>query len=181
MAKGQCPMEEGGSSSIVGGRTAARSDPYYSLNLQGCKHFLGVIGSPLGDCENEQWESFDVVEMYKSCLCGLYYFALGELTKAGSLTVENRLMHYLIAYILVQRNTNHAQATVNDLKLMFAIHEGILSNTREHLVDEHLIHKMKIFWYTSQWMYQEDYRTTIDIDLSDEENHVDLSIQLYAE
>ncbi|KAF1881779.1 hypothetical protein Lal_00014529 [Lupinus albus] len=27
-------------------------------------------GSPLGDCENELWNSFDPVEMYKSCLHG---------------------------------------------------------------------------------------------------------------
>ncbi|KAF1874339.1 hypothetical protein Lal_00013782 [Lupinus albus] len=49
-----------------------------------------------------------------------------------------------------------------------------LTNTREHLVGEHLIHKMGIYWYTGQWMYQEDYRTIVDIDLSDEEHPADV-------
>ncbi|KAF1870732.1 hypothetical protein Lal_00026486 [Lupinus albus] len=42
--------------------------------------------------------------------------------------VENKLLHYLIAYIMVQRNTNHAHPTINDLKLMFAIRECIMVN-----------------------------------------------------
>ncbi|KAF1868062.1 hypothetical protein Lal_00034003, partial [Lupinus albus] len=88
----------------------------------------GNSGSPLGNCENEQWESFDVVEMYKSCFCGPHYFVLGELTKPGSLTFESRLLHYVIAYILVQRKTNHAHPTINDLNLLFAIWEGLLVN-----------------------------------------------------
>ncbi|KAF1894592.1 hypothetical protein Lal_00031412 [Lupinus albus] len=32
--------------------------------------------------------------------------------------MENKLIHYLIDYILVQRNINHAQSTMDDLKLM---------------------------------------------------------------
>ncbi|KAF1885767.1 hypothetical protein Lal_00008506 [Lupinus albus] len=179
---------------------------------------LSSSGSPLGDCENEQWESFDVVDMYKSCLRWPHYFVLGELTKVGSLTVESCLLHYVIAYILIQCNTNHAQPTINDLKLLFAIREGILvnrpaeilkvmfgiatsshrllpydifisriidhveidtsdidfhlTNTRDHLLDEHMIHKMGIYWFIVHWMYQEDYKITVDLDLSDEENPV---------
>ncbi|KAF1862216.1 hypothetical protein Lal_00026740 [Lupinus albus] len=40
---------------------------------------------------------------------GLHYYVQGELTKAGSMNVEDRLLHYLIAYVLVKRNTNHPQ------------------------------------------------------------------------
>ncbi|KAF1888356.1 hypothetical protein Lal_00036227 [Lupinus albus] len=69
---------------------------------------LGSYGAPLGDCENEQSETFDVVSMYKSCMLGPLYFTPGGLTKVGSLIVESRLLHYVIAYILVQHNTNHA-------------------------------------------------------------------------
>ncbi|KAF1866037.1 hypothetical protein Lal_00013473 [Lupinus albus] len=29
---------------------------------------------------------------------------------------------------------------------------------------------MGIYWYIGQWMYQEDYMITVDLDLSDEEN-----------
>ncbi|KAF1888970.1 hypothetical protein Lal_00039569 [Lupinus albus] len=159
--------------------------------------FLSVGGltssrSPLGDCGNESWESFDVVEMYKSCLCGPHYF----------------------------RNTNYDQPTINNLKLMFAIREEILvnwhaeilkvmfgiisspsrlhaygifilriidhveidtyevnfilTNTHEHLVGENLIHKMSIYLYDGQWMYQKDYKTTVDLDLSNEEENANL-------
>ncbi|KAF1878011.1 hypothetical protein Lal_00041760 [Lupinus albus] len=77
------------------------------------------------------------------------------------------------------RNTNHAQPTIHDLKLLFAIREGILvnwpveilkidtsdvdfqlTNTRDHSVGEYLIHKMGIYWLSGEWMYQEDYRTS---------------------
>ncbi|KAF1885882.1 hypothetical protein Lal_00047998 [Lupinus albus] len=79
----------------------------------------------------------------------------GQLTKAGSLSVENRLLHYIIAYILVQRNTNHAQPTVNDLRFIIFISRIVdylridVSDTiiveytdKDHLVGESLIHKM---------------------------------------
>ncbi|KAF1898035.1 hypothetical protein Lal_00032799 [Lupinus albus] len=66
------------------------------LNVGG----LDSDGSPLGDCNKELWNSYDMVEMYKSCLRGPHYYV----------------------------NTNLAQATVNDLKLMYAVKEGILVN-----------------------------------------------------
>ncbi|KAF1888205.1 hypothetical protein Lal_00030087 [Lupinus albus] len=154
---------------------------------------LSSFGSQLSDCE---WESIAVVEMYKSCLLGPHYFLSGELTKVGPMTFQSRLMHYVIAYILFQQNTNPTQPTINDLKLVFAIWEGILfnwpseilkvmfgiassssrlfayeifisriidhmeidtfdvefqlTNTCDHLVGEHLIHKMGINWITGQ-------------------------------
>ncbi|KAF1881532.1 hypothetical protein Lal_00021381 [Lupinus albus] len=227
-------FEVGGSSSAAAGRTVARRDPYISPPLQATRlakfsrekvglHadlFMAIgglssSGAHLDVCENEQWESFNVVDMYKSFLRGPLYFVPGGQTKVGSLTVESRLLHYFIAYILVQRNTNHAQLTTHDFKLMFAIREGIqvnwpaeilkvmfgiassssrllaygifisriiyymeietpnvdfqLTNTLDHLVGEYLIHKMGIYWLSGEWMYQVEYRTTIDIDLSDEE------------
>ncbi|CAL0317027.1 unnamed protein product [Lupinus luteus] len=80
-----------------------------------------------GDCG---WvkETFDAGEVYKSFLRGLHLYIQGELTKAGSLSVENRLLHYLIAYILVQRNTNHAQPTLNDLHFMYAVKNNVMIN-----------------------------------------------------
>ncbi|KAF1872117.1 hypothetical protein Lal_00033770, partial [Lupinus albus] len=122
----------GGSPSAQGGRNTARRDPYYSPTLQASRlakfqginqnyicyanmswmveqgfefpHMGGLSsdGSPLGDCENALWNSFDVVEMYNLCICGLKYYVKGELTKVGLLTVESRLFHYVIAYIIIQ-------------------------------------------------------------------------------
>ncbi|KAF1893037.1 hypothetical protein Lal_00024158 [Lupinus albus] len=161
--------------------------------------------------------------MYKSCLRGSLYVTPGGLTKVGYLTIESHLLHYVIAYILVQRTTNHAKPTTHDLKLMFAIREGIivnwpveimkfmsgigpsssrlfaygifisriinymeietsdvyyqLTNTHDHLVGEYLIHKTGIYWLSGEWMYQEDYRTYVDLELSDEETHAGQSEQ----
>ncbi|KAF1879766.1 hypothetical protein Lal_00039710, partial [Lupinus albus] len=89
---------------------------------------LASSDAPLGDCNNDECSDFDSTEMYKSCLRDPSYFVAGELTKVGSLLVEYRMLHYLIAYIMVHHNTNHAQPTINYLKLMFAIREGILVN-----------------------------------------------------
>ncbi|KAF1878086.1 hypothetical protein Lal_00022744 [Lupinus albus] len=58
----------------------------------------------------------------------------GQLTKVGSLSVENRLLHYIIAYILVQRNTNHAQPTVNDLRFMYAVKNNLMINWPEKIL-----------------------------------------------
>ncbi|KAF1883436.1 hypothetical protein Lal_00042194 [Lupinus albus] len=61
---------------------------------------LASSAAPLGDCNNNKWSDFDSTSMYISCLRGPHYFFAGELTKAGSLLVEYRLLHYLIANIL---------------------------------------------------------------------------------
>ncbi|KAF1858796.1 hypothetical protein Lal_00013719 [Lupinus albus] len=176
---------------------------------------LSSSGEPLGKCENEQWKDFEALATYRSCLRDTVMVTPRGLTKVGSLTVENHLLHYVIAYMLVQRNTNHAQPTTNDLKMIFAIKQGILvnwpaeilkvmsgittsssrlfayetfismvidhmeidtsdveiklTNTHDHQLGECLIHKMGIYKITGTWMYQKDNRTTIDLDLSDEE------------
>ncbi|KAF1864806.1 hypothetical protein Lal_00031765 [Lupinus albus] len=147
--------------------TRDRGDPYYSLILQETRMAKFQGRKPtyirIGDCS---WvkENFDPTEVYKSFLRGPHLYIQGQLTKAGSLSVENRLLHYIIAYILVQRNTNHAQPTVNDLL------EAL------YLVGESLIHKMGIYKYGTTWQYQEDY-TTIGLDLSDDDNQDDTGNQ----
>ncbi|KAF1896112.1 hypothetical protein Lal_00042877 [Lupinus albus] len=44
-----------------------------------------------------------------------------------------------------------------------------LTNTHDHQLGEYLIHKMGIYRIGGTWIYQEDYRTTVDLELSDEE------------
>ncbi|KAF1868023.1 hypothetical protein Lal_00015273 [Lupinus albus] len=151
---------------------------------------LSSSGEPLGNCEKEQWNDFESLATYISCLRDT-----------------------------VTRNTNHAQPTTNDLKMIFAIKQGILvnwpanilkvmsgietsssrlhaygifisriidhmeidtsdveiklTNTHDHQLREYLIHKMGIYKTTGIWMYQEDYRTIVDLDLSDEETPVE--------
>ncbi|KAF1895979.1 hypothetical protein Lal_00046734 [Lupinus albus] len=94
---------------------------------------LSSSGYSIGDCS---WvkENFDPTEVYKSFLIGPHLYIQGQLTKAGSLSVENRLLHYIIAYILVQRNTNHAQPTVNDLRFMYAVKNNVIINWPEEIL-----------------------------------------------
>ncbi|KAF1891596.1 hypothetical protein Lal_00008024 [Lupinus albus] len=107
--------------------------------------FLGVgglisTGSPVGDCENEQWESFDAVEMYKSCLHGPHYFLADELTKVGILvnwpgeilkvmfriaTSSSRLLSY---GIFISRIIDHVEIDTTDI----GFH---LINTCDHMLD----------------------------------------------
>ncbi|KAF1866222.1 hypothetical protein Lal_00024221 [Lupinus albus] len=175
--------------SMISGNLFELNDDIF-MNVGG----LSSSGYSIGDCS---WvkENFDPTEVYKSFLRGPHLYIQGQLTKAGSLSVENRLLHYIIAYILVQRNTNHAQPTVNDLRFMYAVKNNYLhlsivdylridvSDTiiveytdKDHLVGESLIHKMGIYKYGTTWQYQEDY-TTIGLDLSDDDNQVDMGIQ----
>ncbi|KAF1881627.1 hypothetical protein Lal_00039843 [Lupinus albus] len=55
------------------------------------------FGEPLGNYENEQCDNFKALATYRSCLRDTISVTLGGLTKVGSLTVENRLLHYVIA------------------------------------------------------------------------------------
>ncbi|KAF1888127.1 hypothetical protein Lal_00039167 [Lupinus albus] len=143
---------------------------------------LSISGEPLGNCENDQWNDFEALTTYQSCLRDTVTITPGGLTKVGCLTIENHLLHYVIAYMLVQRNTNHAQPTTNDLKMIFAIKQGILVNRPVEILKvmsgiatsssrllaygtfiSRVIDHMEID--TSD----EDHRTTVDLDLSDEE------------
>ncbi|KAF1876745.1 hypothetical protein Lal_00031561 [Lupinus albus] len=94
---------------------------------------LSSSGYGIGD---SSWvkENFDPTEVYKSFLRGPHLYIQGQLTKVGSLSVENRLLHYIIAYILVQRNTNHAQPTVNDLRFMYAVKNNVMINWHEEIL-----------------------------------------------
>ncbi|KAF1854618.1 hypothetical protein Lal_00038443 [Lupinus albus] len=74
--------------SMISGNLFEFNDEIF-MNVGG----LSLLDNSIGDCS---W--------YKSFLRGPHLYIQGQLTKAGSLSVENRLLHYIIAYILVQRN-----------------------------------------------------------------------------
>ncbi|KAF1881722.1 hypothetical protein Lal_00032193 [Lupinus albus] len=192
-------MEVPGSSSTVGVEIASRRDPYYFPTLQETgkiypslvrefysnfqykdgvymsivsgklitldeELFLSVgglssFGSPLGDFENESWESFDVVEMYKSSLRGPHFFKSGYVWSSSSRLLPHGIF---ISRIIDQLDIDTSEV------------DFILTNTREHLVGDNLIHKMSIYLYDGTWMYHEDYKTTMDLDLSDEEGYANL-------
>ncbi|KAF1888342.1 hypothetical protein Lal_00045000 [Lupinus albus] len=114
--------------SMISGNLFELNDDMF-MNVDG----LSSYGYGIGDCS---WvkENFDPSEVYKSFLRGPHLYIQGQLTKAGSLSVENRLLHYIIAYILVQRNTNHAQPTVNDLRFMYDVKNNVTINWPEEIL-----------------------------------------------
>ncbi|KAF1892893.1 hypothetical protein Lal_00014079 [Lupinus albus] len=164
----------------------------HDMEAQGTIQFMELKGQVYPALVREFYANFRYKDRkYWSMISGNLFelndeiFMNGQLTKAGSLSVENRLLHYIIAYILVQRNTNHAQPTVNDLRFMYAVKNNVMINWPEeilkimnsdHLVGESLIHKMGIYKYGNTWQYQEDY-TTIGLDLSDDDNQDDTGNQ----
>ncbi|KAF1892881.1 hypothetical protein Lal_00035419 [Lupinus albus] len=164
----------------------------HDMEAQGTIQFMELKGQVYPALVREFYANFRYKDgKYWSMISGNLFelndeiFMNGQLTKAGSLSVENRLLHYIIAYILVQRNTNHAQPTVNDLRFMYAVKNNVMINWPEeilkimnsdHLIGESLIHKMGIYKYGNTWQYQEDY-TTIGLDLSDDDNQDDTGNQ----
>ncbi|KAF1888984.1 hypothetical protein Lal_00035365 [Lupinus albus] len=114
--------------SMISGNLFELNDDIF-MNVGG----LSSSGYSIGDCS---WvkENFDPTEVYKSFLRGPHLYIQGQLTKAESLSVENRLLHYIIAYILVQRNTNHAQPIVNDLRFMYAVKNNVMINWPEEIL-----------------------------------------------
>ncbi|KAF1869445.1 hypothetical protein Lal_00022913 [Lupinus albus] len=151
--------------SMISGNLFELNDEIF-MNVGG----LSSSGYSIGDCS---WvkENFDPTEVYKSFLRGPHLYIQGQLTKAGSLSVENRLLHYIIAYILskllpysifISRIVDYLRIDVSDTII-------VEYTDKDHLVGESLIHKMGIYKYGSTWQYQEDY-TTIGLDLSDDDN-----------
>ncbi|CAL0320116.1 unnamed protein product [Lupinus luteus] len=173
------------------------------MEAQGAIQFLELKGQVYPALVREFYANFRYKDgKYWSMIAGklfelsedVFMNVGGDLTKASRLSVENRLLHYLIAYILVQRNTNHAQPTVNDLHFMYDVKNNVMFNwpeeilkvvdylsidvsdtiiveyiDKDHLVGESLIHKMGIYKYGTTWLYQEDH-TTVDLELSSDDD-----------
>ena len=55
--------------------------------------------------------------------------------RVGRLTAEDRLIVYLITYILTPRPSNHAQETDDDLQIVYGLKSGIQMNWVLHIED----------------------------------------------
>ncbi|KAF1877963.1 hypothetical protein Lal_00049357 [Lupinus albus] len=166
-----------------------RLDESFLLEVGG----LTCDGSPLRDCSDELWNSYDTFEMYKSCLRGNHHYVQGELIKAESLTVENRILHYLM-----NRGELSVRKFERCLTLLFFIkiisfwdiplschyHLGIdISHVEtmvvypgEHLTGDNLLHKIGIYKCV-MWKYQEDHNTTANIGFVSSDEEKDLGEQ----
>ncbi|KAF1872233.1 hypothetical protein Lal_00038019, partial [Lupinus albus] len=149
-------LETGGSSSAQVGIIHVGRDPYYSLALQAerLSKFIGLKQTYIRYA-NMTW----MVEQ-------------GEITKDGSMTVENRLLHGVQGE-LTNVGSSETLTMLNRWIVGLWIfispvieHVGIDTsnediirvNHREHLLNDSSIHKMSIYKYG-----EEDYQTTIEI------------------
>lgn len=89
---------------------------------------LSNAGISIQDCTDDRWAAFDTIEFYKSCLRNENLYVAGKLKKAGLFTVDNRVLHYVLVYLLMPRKSNLSQPNDMDLKFMFAIKNGIVLN-----------------------------------------------------
>ncbi|KAF1858787.1 hypothetical protein Lal_00044280 [Lupinus albus] len=107
--------------SMISGNLFELNDEIF-MNVGG----LSSSGYSIGDCS---WvkENFDPTERPS-------FIHSGSTDQSWVTSVENRLLHYIIAYILVQRNTNHAQPTVNDLRFMYAVKNNVMINWPEEIL-----------------------------------------------
>ncbi|KAJ1393662.1 Myb/SANT-like domain [Sesbania bispinosa] len=81
------------------------------------------------------WENYDRTEAVK----GMIKQGLQPPNKvnAGSLNVEDRLLHYTLARILIPRGSNYAQLTEEDIFVLWAMKERILIN-RPLYIGQHM-------------------------------------------
>ncbi|KAF1881755.1 hypothetical protein Lal_00031902 [Lupinus albus] len=105
--------------SMISGNLFELNDEIF-MNVGG----LSSSGYSIGDCS---WKSTSLSKRPS-------FIHSGSTDQSWSLSVENRLLHYIIAYILVQRNTNHAQPTVNDLRFMYAVKNNVMINWPEEIL-----------------------------------------------
>ncbi|KAF1885844.1 hypothetical protein Lal_00042718 [Lupinus albus] len=170
-------MESGGSSYAVGGRTSTRWDPYYSPSLQATRlakfqrRKLAYVCYVDVSWLVEQGLMFPHhLELHDT---NTFVELLGELTNVGSLTIEIRLLHYVIAYILVQHNTNHAQPMV-----MFGIASSSSQLLSYGIFISRIIDHMDIDTSDVEFQLTNTHEwTTVNLDLSDEEHLADIPEQ----
>ncbi|KAF1894581.1 hypothetical protein Lal_00031401, partial [Lupinus albus] len=122
---------------------------------------LASDGSPLCDCNNEQWCAYDSMMMYKSCIREPYYSVQGELTKPAEILKVMSVITSSSSRLLV--DVIFISLVIKHVGIDRCNEEVIYVHPRGHLIDNSLIHKMDIYKYGGVWMYQEDYQTTIDI------------------
>ncbi|KAF1889011.1 hypothetical protein Lal_00042980 [Lupinus albus] len=118
--------------------------------------FLEVGGwtcdrSPLGDCSDELWNSYDTIELYKSCLRGNHHYVQGYVRNCFFFI---KLLAYRIFFSCV---IDHLGIETLGVETMVVYSIG-------HLVGDNLVHMMGIYKYGAMWKYQEDHNTTVNID-----------------
>jgi len=86
-----------------------------------------------------KWEGHNYVQTYLNCLRPNKHTE-GKQLKAGSMTVDHRLLHYILVYLLIPRRHNRAQANEEDLRFIYAFKRSIQVNWAD-VVIAHMIRR----------------------------------------
>lgn len=81
-------------------------------------------------------DGFENVVMYKDCLRSPTNANSFSQFKARGIKMDERLISYVIAWILVPRGNNHAQLTIDDLLMLHALKKGIQVDWSAIVVDK---------------------------------------------
>ncbi|KAF1889134.1 hypothetical protein Lal_00037549 [Lupinus albus] len=115
----------------------------HDMEAQGTIQFMELKGQVYPALVREFYANFRYKDgKYWSMISGNLFelndeifMNVGGLSSSGySIGDVPGLLHYIIAYILVQRNTNHAQPTVNDLRFMYAVKNNVMINWPEEIL-----------------------------------------------
>lgn len=91
-----------------------------SIGLEDISKCLGIPNKGyefhIGFIPSEEWKDFDTLNYFVEISCGTRDDLIGRQSQssrvikyAKSLTVSDRMLHYVLAYILVPRHSNHAK------------------------------------------------------------------------
>ncbi|KAF1898751.1 hypothetical protein Lal_00000653, partial [Lupinus albus] len=188
-------FKTGGPSSATPGRPTKKRDPFFAPELQASRlacfhgrklayvryadvpwsveegfqfpHELEVQGTntfielQVQRNTNHAQPTTNALKMNFTIKQGILVNWLAEILRfmSGIATSSSKLLAY---GIFISRIIDHMEIDTSDVEIK-------LTNTHDHQLGEYLIHKMGIYKITGTWMYQEDYRNTVYLDLSDEE------------
>jgi hypothetical protein len=123
-----------------------------SIGLEDISKCLGIPNEGyefrIGFIPSEEWKDFDTLNYFVEISRGTHDDLIGRQSQssrvikyAKSLTVSDRMLHYVLAYILVPRHSNHAQVTDFDVFLIKALKMGWDINW-SYLFFYHLKHQL---------------------------------------
>ncbi|KAF1896069.1 hypothetical protein Lal_00042331 [Lupinus albus] len=157
-------FETGGSSSATLSRPAKKRDPYFTPELQASKlvrfHDRKLAYVRYADVPWLVEEGFQFPHELEVQARDTSKLACRN--SDGYVRYSNLIIQITCLRDFISRVIDHMEIDTSNVEIK-------LTNTHDHQLREYLIHKMGIYKITDTWMYQEDYRTTIDLDLLDEE------------
>ena len=126
---------------------------------------IPITGRFLYNSEDEVWADYDKKEFYFSLsrIPEEEYHAkridshggeepLKEFWSAGNFSIDDRLLHYVLAYIVLPRSSNHCSVTDMDMQVIYAIKHDINLNWSRLILHHMLTHTHKFKFFPYAWV-----------------------------